>query len=491
MQLIKSMIQKTKQYLTQLEQTRQALQASEARFRNVIEKNADGIIIVDQDGIVRFVNQAAETLLCRSADDLMGEIFGFPLVANDTTELDIVCPRGKETVAEMRVVESEWEGEFVYLASLRDITAHKQAENALRVSEERYRMLFNSGDDAVFVYGIADGLPTKFIEVNDIACRRLDYTREELLSLTSLDIEADSDPSDNSKLMEEFLAKKQIMFERQHVRKDGQQIPVEINAHLFDLNGQPTVLAVARDITERKLSELQIKAALREKELLLQEIHHRVKNNLSIVSSLLSVQADLIEDEQARAAFQESQNRIHSIARIHQHLYRSVDLAGIDMAEYIHNLVEFLQMSYGAYEVSTTVNVADDLTLDIQAAIPCGLIVNELVSNIFKYAFPPEPDGQNGTGEKGDRKFWVELFDSDEAELVMVVRDNGQGLSPDFDWRNAPSLGLQLVNLLVRQSEGRIEVALASGTTFKIVFPPSYRKGKRSHKAERVTERGK
>ena len=346
MQFINALIEKTEQLQQQLEQIWRALQASESRFRNVIEKSADGIIIVDRDGIVRFVNRAAEALLCRSADDLVGEIFGFPLVANDTTELDIVCPREKKRVAEMRVVESEWEGEFVYLASL-------------------------------------------------------------------------------------------------------------------------------RDITDRKLAELQIRAALREKEILLQEIHHRVKNNLSIVSGLLSVQADLIEDEQTRAAFQESQNRIHSIARIHEHLYQSVDLARIDMADYIHNLIDFLQMSYGAYEVAVTVEVPDDLTLDIQAAIPCGLIVNELVSNIFKYAFPPQPEKQNGAGRKVDQKVWVELFESVEAELVMVVRDNGQGLSPDFDWRNAPTLGLQLVNLLARQSQGRVEVELASGTAFKIFFPPT------------------
>ena len=122
MQKASSMGETVEQLQRQLEQTWQALQASEARFHNIIEKNADGIIIVDQDGIVRFVNGAAEALLGRSADNLVGEMFGFPLVADDTTVLDIVCPRGKKTVAEVRVVESEWEGEFVYLASLRDIT---------------------------------------------------------------------------------------------------------------------------------------------------------------------------------------------------------------------------------------------------------------------------------------------------------------------------------------------------------------------------------
>ncbi|MCP4535768.1 MAG: hypothetical protein GY832_01315 [Chloroflexi bacterium] len=223
-----------------------------------------------------------------------------------------------------------------------------------------------------------------------------------------------------------------------------------------------------REIAERVQAEEHITASLREKEVLLKEIHHRVKNNLSIVSSLLEFQSETVQNGQFRAAFQESQNRIHSMARIHEHLYRSHDLARVDMAEYIQGLIDYLNQSYGTYTVALQIDILD-IVLDIDRAIPCGLIINELVSNALKHAFPPNWEGTE--------KVRVALH-LDDGQCHLIVSDNGAGLPVDFELENAShvSLGLRLVNLLTRQIKGTLQANREGGTTFRLAFPIPKRK---------------
>jgi two-component sensor histidine kinase len=215
------------------------------------------------------------------------------------------------------------------------------------------------------------------------------------------------------------------------------------------------------DITERKQAEEQIRASLQEKEVLLQEIHHRVKNNMQVISSLLYLQADHIQDKQVRELFQESRQRVRSMALIHEQLYQSQDLGRIDFAEYIESLTHHLWRSHGASHVTLQLDIAP-LLLSIEGAIPCGLIINELVSNAFKHVFP------NGhTGE-----IWVELRSSESGQVTLIVKDNGVGLPPDFDLYHCTSLGLTLVNTLIKQQlKGTIEMRQQTrGTEFELTF---------------------
>ena len=228
--------------------------------------------------------------------------------------------------------------------------------------------------------------------------------------------------------------------------------------------GKPVLYVAAHNITERKQAEEQIKASLREKETLLQEIHHRVKNNLAIISSLLELQSDAIWDEPARAAFQESQNRVRAMARIHEHLYRSQDLARVDMAEYVEGVVDYLSQSYGVYTIALQIDVSD-VALDIDTAIPCGLIINELVSNALKHAFPP--DWQRP--ESGQNQVRVALR-LDDGQCKLTVSDNGAGLPADLNIKGQESLGLRLVNILSRQLKGVLEMNREGGTTFCLTF---------------------
>jgi two-component sensor histidine kinase/response regulator of citrate/malate metabolism len=215
------------------------------------------------------------------------------------------------------------------------------------------------------------------------------------------------------------------------------------------------------EIAERQRAETQLLGSLQEKEVLLREIHHRVKNNLQIISSLLNLQAKYIKDSQALEMFKESQNRVKSMAMIHEKLYRARDLAHIDMAEYVRTLADHLFRSYGvnARAVVLQIDVAD-VVLGIDTVIPCGLLIHELVSNALKHAFPA------GKGE-----LTIELRAAAQGRFVLRVSDDGIGLPRGFDYRRADSLGLQLVTALAGQVDGTVDVANQDGTTFTITFP--------------------
>jgi two-component sensor histidine kinase len=238
---------------------------------------------------------------------------------------------------------------------------------------------------------------------------------------------------------------------------------------VFDQEGHPVrMFGTIQDITERKRAEEQIKSALAEKEVLLKEVHHRVKNNLQVVYSLLHLQANHLQDPQARRAFRESQDRVRSMALIHEKLYQSPDLAKIDFGDYVRKLVAHLFHSYQANLGSVAVEVdVCDTSLGIDAVIPCGLLINELVSNSLKHAFPPGVQLEGAAGQAG----WICItFDTTDGTSVLVVSDNGIGFPPEIDFRHTDSLGLQLVMALVQQLGGVIELERRPGTTFRITF---------------------
>jgi two-component sensor histidine kinase len=244
--------------------------------------------------------------------------------------------------------------------------------------------------------------------------------------------------------------------------KDGRKIPTIMSPRpLSDIQGSYVgSFAVITDITERKNAEDQIKASLMEKEVLLREVHHRVKNNLQVISSLLRLQARSAPGKEWRQIFAESQNRLQSIALIHELLYRSKNLADIDFRAYINSLTVQLFYAYGitGSRISLKIEVIS-APMVINLAIPCGLIANELISNCLKHAFPP------------DRKGLITVsLASVNDEYEFVIADNGVGLPETVDIAGGQSLGLSLVNTLVKQLKGELEVRRSQGTQFRINF---------------------
>jgi two-component sensor histidine kinase len=209
----------------------------------------------------------------------------------------------------------------------------------------------------------------------------------------------------------------------------------------------------------------QIKASLREKEVLLQEVHHRVKNNLQVISSLLNLQANAVEGTRALDVLRDSQDRVRSMALVHEKLYQSSDLSQIDFADYTRSLTRALLSSYKAQKRGISLHTnTGDVSLSIDAAIPCGLILSELVSNALKHAFP---DGRRGSIVVG---LWER-----NGMTVLTVRDDGIGMPAEIDMLRSESLGLQLVSTLVTQLDGALAVERERGTMFTVKFPATRR----------------
>ena len=240
----------------------------------------------------------------------------------------------------------------------------------------------------------------------------------------------------------------------------GAIFPIYESSEDKEINKVSMMQVVVQDITERKEAEEQIHASLAEKEVLLKEIHHRVKNNLQIISSLLHLQSVKLEDEALLRAFDDSQHRIRSMALIHEELYQSGDLARIDFVAYVRRLTDNLFESYGVDESQIGLGVeVDNLLLTIDKAIPMGLIINELVSNSLKYAFP---EGRRG-------RIGIELHAGEGEPFSLRVSDDGVGLPDEVDVDSAESLGLRLVTSLVGQLRARVSVDRTTGTAFHIV----------------------
>jgi len=245
-------------------------------------------------------------------------------------------------------------------------------------------------------------------------------------------------------------------------RKDGSEFPAEASISRVDVDGQTTLTVIMRDVTRRAAIEQQIKNSLQEKEALLREIHHRVKNNLQVISSLLALQARAMTDDATKKMFHESRDRIHSMALLHESLYKSDNLARIDFSEYVAQLADHLFRSYGvAAERIRFRTELDALQLNMDSAVPCGLLINELISNSLKYAFPDGRRGEIYVGLRGQG-----------TQATLTVADDGVGLAPGFDWASARSLGLRLVRSLAQQLEATLEYTGGPGTRFRLTFKP-------------------
>ncbi|MBW2649129.1 MAG: transporter substrate-binding domain-containing protein [Deltaproteobacteria bacterium] len=254
------------------------------------------------------------------------------------------------------------------------------------------------------------------------------------------------------------------------VHRDGTTIDCYIQTRPMDLSDpSQRYIAVIMDITPLKQAEEKIKRSLREKEALLAEIHHRVKNNMQIISSMLSLQSKHIEDKKALATFQDSQGRIKSMALIHEKLYQASDLSSIDFGIYIRDLSENLFRLYGVTPGVIDLEIdAGDITFEIETSIPCGLIISELISNSLKYAFPDGRKGKISVTLRGNER---------DNGYVLTVSDDGIGIPEEMDTQNTDTLGMELVDILTQQLDGTIKIDRTNGTTFKITFEKrKYRK---------------
>jgi len=566
-------------------------------------------VIAPMRETIRVTNALAEGKLeARTKLELKGEFKQLGDTLNDFADSlnDIVTDSTKVLTAMQnddfsRNVKVHGEGDYKILTNGIENTRNslsvaileqRKAEKALRDSEKKFRILFESPNDAIYLHD----LQGRFIEVNEVACRRMGYTHSEFLRLTQMNIDAFYSGQELLERIRVLCRLKSNLLETVHIRKDGSTFPVELSSRIVRYEGNNAVITIARDISKRKQTEKALtkyaeelkhsnelkeemeniinhspvivfkwkaekdwpvefvsrnveqlgysvddfisnrikyadivhpedshrthmhlskyyhtksaeinweyriftrsgeirwvdertfirrhtggsitlqgiilditerkiaeEALLQTEKIRKKEIHHRVKNNLQVISSLLYLASENFKDNDVIEAFMDSRNRVRSMALIHEELYQSKDMSSIDFPDYTENLLQYLSKSYGFDRKNIMIDSSiDDVYLGVDTAVPLGMIINELVSNSLKHAFC---NGEHGTIN-------IELKVKDN-NFTLKIKDNGVGLPPEIDFRNTESLGLQLVTTLVDQIDGSIELDTSRGTEFTITF---------------------
>jgi PAS domain S-box-containing protein len=500
--------------ITDRKKAEEELISSENYLKTIFNSVPTALVIVDPvTYTIIDLNPAAVDLIGQTKDRIVGEsCFKYAGLAHehgdgkhlagkkpDTTERILFNARGKKIPILRTILPVSISGREYLLENISDITDRKRAEDAiqrayleleqkveertlalrkltlslqkeieernrvmeaLKVSEDKYRSLVEQTNDLIFHIDHEGVLTYISPNVSTI----LGYTSAEAIGKSPAEFMPEASREQFTALHNQNIdAKKPITgIELTLFDKEGAQ-------HIFEINGTPWFgpdnafmgfSGIARDITYRKTLQDEIAASLKEKEILLKEIHHRVKNNMQVISSLLSLQAKLMKDEKSRVAIQESQNRVMSIALVHEKLYQSKSLSQINFREYIKKMAQYLFESYNVDPEKILFDiVTDDIILPINKAIPISLIINEMLSNALKYAFPKE------------RKGIIEIIFRKEGDrYFLTVRDNGIGLPENFTLDQTETLGLQLVNSLVGQLAGTISWSGTGGAEFRLEF---------------------
>ncbi|MEJ2190014.1 MAG: histidine kinase dimerization/phosphoacceptor domain -containing protein [Acidobacteriota bacterium] len=454
----------------------------------------EGVVVQDARGIVRFCNPSAVRILGLSEQEIIGRSFpdsrsgavrgdGTPYPAHENPALVTMqvgepqsgivmgLPRTDGTLVWISVATSPMVREAELhpcgvVTSFSDISHAREKELAAEVQRRTSELdtLFSAMNEGVLLYD-SHGM---IFKANSAAVDILGLDphaigREALLGLVEVrradgfPLAVEETPGARALRGEQVTEEELIL-----VNRKGETLVVLVSgAPLIDAGRVVGGVIVARDITESKRSEERLKASLREKEMLLKEVHHRVKNNLQVIASMLNLQAGSVYEDPVRVALRDSQNRIRTLALIHEKLYGARDVAEIPIKEYIQDLTSslFRSLTPQSATVSLDLDVADVL-LDIDAAIPVALILNELVSNSLEHAFP----------QGGDGAMSITFKPISASRYKMVVADNGEGFPEGLDFRNSDSLGLQLVCLLSKQLGGNIELDRRAGTQFTIEF---------------------
>ncbi len=449
------------------------------KFQAFLESAPDAIVVVNHDGRIVGINALTEEMFGYTRDevDLEPVEILVPQRFRDRHHVDRAAyseaPRtrpmgldrelwgrrksGQEFLVQISLSPIESEGESFVISIIRDVTTQ-------RAAEARFRALLESAPDGIVVVNSNGAI----VIVNSQTERLFGYTRQELIGqaiemLVPERFRGSHNGNRQSYVSDPKLRPMGAGRALTGRTKDGHEFPVEISLSPLVTDQGRMVMSIIRDITERRRAEEIIQASLREKEALLKEIHHRVKNNLQVTSSLLRLQAAATDDAAVRATFEETEGRIRSMALVHEKLYQSSNLSRINLADYIRSLGDLLFRSSAISPEVVMLEVSGlEIFLSIDTAVPCGLIVNELLSNALKHAFP---NGRAGT-------IHVNLDERPGGWVALDVQDDGIGVPEGFDFNRTGTLGLQLVQGLVQQIDGTITTKAGDkGAGFLIVFP--------------------
>lgn len=468
----------------ELEQANKELEALRvevvSQLAAIVKSSDDAIVGMTLTGIVQSWNHGAETMYGYATEEVMGRSISVLCPPDRSDDIPAMLARiaqgdhvrNVETVQRKkrghRIDVSltmsplkDAEGDVVGASWIaRDVTRRKRIEAALRESEARFHMMADTAPVMVWMAGP----DTKCTFVNK---RWLEFTGRTLEQELGDAWVTGVHPNDLQRCLEtsttSFKTEQPFTMEYRLRRADGEyRWVIDTGVPLFDHAGRFTgYIGTCMDLTERKEMEDQLRKTVKEKESLLREVHHRVKNNLQVISSLLNLQSASIKDPQVAQLFRECQARITSIALLHETLHRSNDLSCIRMADYIRTLTGHVFRSYGVDPKAIALNLlVEDIEFDIDTGMTCGLIIEELVSNCLKHAFV---DGRSGCIQ-------IDLKAQADGTYLLEVGDDGVGIPKDGVLNNPDSLGLDLVTLLAEKLEGAVELQSGHGTDWRIQF---------------------
>jgi two-component system CheB/CheR fusion protein len=471
--------------LLAIEDVTQRREIAEIRFQRLFESAKDGIIVIDAEttaveDVNAFVLQLTgfqrEDFTGKNATDV-GDLLGLrelPSIVAETRESEIVryddstitTRDGTETSVDIVANRYMVGSQPVVQLNVRDISARKKADEALKQSKEQFRLVIESVRDYAIFQVDAQG---NIVTWNSGAEHLLGWSESEILGRNTALIftPEDVERREHERELNDARATGRALDERWHVRKDGSRFfasGVLTRAHVDGREG-PRFTKVMQDITRRKEQEDQLRHSLEEKSMLVREIHHRVKNNLQMIVSLLSLQAGQTENAELTAAFEETEGRVRAIAHIHEQLYASDDLTTVEVGRYLLSLARELVAIHSAERDAIRLQTnTERLKMHIEKAIPIGLIANELIINSLKHGL------RRG---KGDLKVTLKPVKQDDGSswMQLSVEDTGPGLPSGFDRFSAESMGYQLINLLVRQLRARLEIGPAPGAQIHVIFP--------------------
>ncbi|PJZ49372.1 PAS domain S-box protein [Leptospira saintgironsiae] len=443
--------------------------SSDRPFRQIFETNQAIKWILDPDsGDILYANQSASQFYGYSQEELLQmkitdiNIFTKEQIFEEMRQAAIEARqyfrfRHKLKSGEIREMEVysgplQFGGKRVLFSILYDVTERVMAISSLEESERRYRSLVESASDSIII----TNFETKILEVNRRMSELLEYTKEELQKFSLKDILDEESYADAIHRIPSLEIGKPVILNRKFKAKSGKIIEAEVNAVRID---ESRYMGIVRDVTERNFMTRTLEKSLKEKEAMLQEIHHRVKNNLQVISSLLGLQYENTEDPNLKRILQECENRVKSMGFVHAELYRSENFAAVDLENYFTTVSSNLIRAYGGLPRIQLQLDLSSLEVSIERAIPLGLILNELLTNSLKYAFPEDRSG----------KIQVKIF-REEQNIVFAYSDDGVGFRKE-NQNGSGTIGIQLIEILSRQLKANSEFTSENGVVFRLRIP--------------------
>jgi len=466
--------------ITDKKRAEQALAESEAYYQSIFENAHDAIIIFEpQEEIILDANPRACELYGLPREEFIGrslqEFSKDPsrgrkyikktLETGTLRELQTihVRPDGQEMILEVNAAVINYKGQLAIISIHRDITDRIRTRQALEEERAFLNELFEATPSAI----VMTDNQRKVLRINQEFSRLFGFTPEEAVGrkIEELVVSQEEIERLREKIERKLIRGKSIVYEAVRKTKKGKIIDVQVTVTPIVVEGKLRgYYKLYQNISQRKRAERRLRESLKEKTVLLQEIHHRVKNNMQLIASLLRLQASRSQNEEYRRLVEVGYQRIRSMALVHESLYQMENLARIDFADYTDRLVNHLYAAYFPEDRGKNIQVKiciQNVYLDINQAIPCGLILNELINNAFKYAFVGLPGG----------RLEVLMHPRGRKYYRLEVSDNGVGLPTNLELDKLPTLGLQIVVDLVKQLEGKLEINREKGTSFIIIFP--------------------